>query len=167
MRRLVPLLLGVFLVLAGGAASAQTLEALMLQLPEGDFGDRAEVVAAIGATGDERAAAVLEALQEGDLHARKQDGAIIRVTGRGSKALGFDPEDLPVLFDEPDLQVTRWGTVRIDWQTMMTRMDGVFAGGDIVRGASLVVWGVRDGRDAAAGIHAHLQARAPALALAS
>jgi glutamate synthase (NADPH/NADH) small chain len=83
------------------------------------------------------------------------------------KALGFDPEDLPVLFDQPELQVTRWGTVRIDWQTMMTRMDGVFAGGDIVRGASLVVWGVRDGRDAAEGIHAHLQARAPALALAS
>jgi glutamate synthase (NADPH) small chain len=83
------------------------------------------------------------------------------------KALGFDPEDLPVLFDQPELQVTRWGTVRIDWQTMMTRMDGVFAGGDIVRGASLVVWGVRDGRDAAEGIHAYLQARAPALALAS
>jgi glutamate synthase (NADPH/NADH) small chain len=57
--------------------------------------------------------------------------------------------------------------VRIDWQTMMTRMNGVFAGGDIVRGASLVVWGIRDGRDAAEGIHAHLQARAPALALAS
>jgi glutamate synthase (NADPH/NADH) small chain len=83
------------------------------------------------------------------------------------KALGFDPEDLPALFDQPDLQVTRWGTVRIDWQTMMTRMEGVFAGGDIVRGASLVVWGVRDGRDAAEGIHAHIQARAPALALAS
>ena len=83
------------------------------------------------------------------------------------KALGFDPEDLPVMFDQPELQVTRWGTVRIDWQTMMTRMDGVFAGGDIVRGASLVVWGVRDGRDAAEGIHAHIQARAPALALAS
>ena len=83
------------------------------------------------------------------------------------KALGFDPEDLPVLFNQPELQVTRWGTVRIDWQTMMTRMERVFAGGDIVRGASLVVWGVRDGRDAAEGIHAHLQARAPALALAS
>jgi glutamate synthase (NADPH/NADH) small chain len=83
------------------------------------------------------------------------------------KALGFDPEDLPVLFDEPELQVTRWGTVRIDWQSMMTRMDGVFAGGDIVRGASLVVWGVRDGRDAAEGMHAYLQAKAPALALAS
>jgi glutamate synthase (NADPH/NADH) small chain len=83
------------------------------------------------------------------------------------KALGFDPEDLPVLFDEPELEVTRWGTVRIDWQTMMTAMPGVFAGGDIVRGASLVVWGVRDGRDAAEGIHACLQASAPSLALAS
>jgi glutamate synthase (NADPH/NADH) small chain len=83
------------------------------------------------------------------------------------KALGFDPEDLPALFDDPALTVTRWGTVRIDWQTMMTAMPGVFAGGDIVRGASLVVWGVRDGRDAAASIHGYLQARAPALALAS
>ncbi|MGH6943424.1 MAG: NAD(P)-dependent oxidoreductase [Geminicoccaceae bacterium] len=83
------------------------------------------------------------------------------------KALGFDPEDLPTLFGEPDLAVTRWGTVRIDWQTMMTPMPGVFAGGDIVRGASLVVWGVRDGRDAADGIHRHLAARTPALALAS
>ena len=83
------------------------------------------------------------------------------------KALGFDPEDLPLLFGEPELEVTRWGTIRIDWQTMMTSMPGVFAGGDIVRGASLVVWGVRDGRDAAEGMHAYLQARAPALALAS
>ena len=83
------------------------------------------------------------------------------------KALGFDPEDLPALFDQPELAVTRWGTVRIDWQTMMTPMEGVFAGGDIVRGASLVVWAVRDGRDAAEGIHQYLQARAPALAIAS
>jgi glutamate synthase (NADPH) small chain len=83
------------------------------------------------------------------------------------KALGFDPEDLPVLFDQPELEVTRWGTVRIDWQSMMTCMPGVFAGGDIVRGASLVVWGVRDGRDAAEGIHAYLEARVPELALAS
>jgi glutamate synthase (NADPH) small chain len=83
------------------------------------------------------------------------------------KALGFDPEDLPHLFGQPELEVTRWGTIRIDWQTMMTSMPGVFAGGDIVRGASLVVWGVRDGRDAAEGMHAYLQARAPALALAS
>ncbi|MEQ9331333.1 NAD(P)-dependent oxidoreductase, partial [Thalassobaculum sp.] len=69
------------------------------------------------------------------------------------KALGFDPEDLPTLFDAPELQVTKWGTVRINHRTMMTNLDGVFAAGDIVRGASLVVWGIRDGRDAAEGIH--------------
>jgi glutamate synthase (NADPH) small chain len=75
-------------------------------------------------------------------------------------ALGFDPEDLPTLFGAPDLTVTRWGTVRIDHRTMMTNLAGVFAAGDIVRGASLVVWGIRDGRDAATGIHAYLARKA-------
>ncbi|MGF1560907.1 MAG: NAD(P)-dependent oxidoreductase [Geminicoccaceae bacterium] len=77
-------------------------------------------------------------------------------------ALGFDPEDLPLLFDQPELLVTKWGTVKVDWSTMMTEMEGVFAGGDIVRGASLVVWAVRDGRDAADGMHSYLRARARA-----
>jgi len=75
-------------------------------------------------------------------------------------ALGFEPEDLPTLFNEPALPVTKWGTVKVDHRTLMTEMDGVFAAGDIVRGASLVVWAVRDGRDAAEGIHDYLQARA-------
>ncbi len=75
------------------------------------------------------------------------------------KALGFDPEDLPALFGEPELAVTRWGTLRIDHRTMMTAIDGVFAAGDIVRGASLVVWGIRDGRDAAEAIHAYVERR--------
>jgi len=65
------------------------------------------------------------------------------------KALGFDPEDMPKMFGHDDLTVTKWGTLTINWQTMMTSLPGVFAAGDIVRGASLVVWGVRDGRDAA------------------
>ncbi len=65
------------------------------------------------------------------------------------KALGFDAEDLPRLFGAADLGVTRWGTVRVD-ASMMTSIEGVFAAGDIVRGASLVVWGIRDGRDVAA-----------------
>ncbi|MDJ0944048.1 MAG: NAD(P)-dependent oxidoreductase [Kiloniellales bacterium] len=76
------------------------------------------------------------------------------------KALGFDPEDLPKLFDAPELPVTRWGTVGISFKTMMTELDGVFAAGDIVRGASLVVWAIRDGRDAAASIHRYLTAKA-------
>ena len=80
------------------------------------------------------------------------------------KALGFDPEDLPGLFGAPDLPVTRWGTLRIDHKTMMTGLDGVFAAGDIVRGASLVVWAVRDGRDVAAQMHQYLRARAGAAA---
>ncbi len=76
------------------------------------------------------------------------------------KALGFDPEDLPTMFGEPALAVTRWGTLKVDHRSMMTALPGVFAGGDIVRGASLVVWGIRDGRDAAEQIHSYVQARA-------
>lgn len=74
------------------------------------------------------------------------------------KALGFDAEDLPGLFGAPDLSVTRWGTLRVDHKTMMTSLPGVFAAGDIVRGASLVVWAVRDGRDVAAQMHQYLRA---------
>ncbi len=70
------------------------------------------------------------------------------------KALGFDPEELPRLFGAPDLAVTRWGTLRCDHKTMMTNLPGVFAAGDIVRGASLVVWAIRDGRDVAKAMHA-------------
>jgi glutamate synthase (NADPH/NADH) small chain len=72
-------------------------------------------------------------------------------------ALGFDPEDLPKAFDEPGLPVTRWGTLKVDHRTMMTALPGVFAAGDIVRGASLVVWAIRDGRDAAEQMHQYMQ----------
>ncbi len=69
------------------------------------------------------------------------------------EALGFEPENLPKLFDDENLKVTRWGTLKINYKNMMTSIDGVFAAGDIVRGASLVVWGIKDGRDAAKNIH--------------
>ena len=72
-------------------------------------------------------------------------------------ALGFSPEELPVLFNEQDLPVTKWGTIRVGFDTMMTSLDGVFAAGDIVRGASLVVWGIRDGREVANSIHDYIQ----------
>jgi len=81
------------------------------------------------------------------------------------KALGFDPEDLPAAFAAPDLAVTRWGTVKADIRNLMTSIPGVFAAGDIVRGASLVVWAIRDGRDAADAIHRYLMAHASADAL--
>ena len=78
------------------------------------------------------------------------------------KALGFDAEDLPKLFGAPELGTTRWGTVMIDNRTLMTSLDGVFAAGDIVRGASLVVWAIRDGRDVSASMHQWLKAKAAA-----
>jgi len=68
------------------------------------------------------------------------------------KALGFDPENLPKLFDCDELQVTKWGTIKTNFDTMETNIPGVFAAGDIIRGASLVVWAIRDGREAAISI---------------
>lgn len=68
------------------------------------------------------------------------------------KALGFEPEDLPTLWGAPDLEVTRWGTIKADFGTGKTNLEGVYAAGDIVRGASLVVWAIRDEREAADAI---------------
>ena len=68
------------------------------------------------------------------------------------KALGFEPEDLPKLWGVEGLEVTRWGTIKADFRSHETALDGVYAAGDIVRGASLVVWAIRDGREAADAI---------------
>jgi glutamate synthase (NADPH) small chain len=76
------------------------------------------------------------------------------------KSLGFDPENLPELFSTPELLVSRWGTIKIDLDTMQTNIDGIFAAGDIVRGASLVVWAIKDGRDAAENINKFLKQKA-------
>ena len=73
------------------------------------------------------------------------------------KSLGFDPENLPKLFNAKELEVSKWGTIKINLQTMQTNINGVFAAGDIVRGASLVVWAIKDGRDAAIQIENFLQ----------
>jgi glutamate synthase (NADPH) small chain len=75
------------------------------------------------------------------------------------KALGFDPEDLPGLFNHPNLLVSNLGTIKINTKSMETNIQGVFAAGDIVRGASLVVWAIRDGRDAATSIKKYLEAK--------
>ncbi len=75
------------------------------------------------------------------------------------KSLGFDPEDIPKLFNSKELAVSKWGTIKIDLTSMQTNLDGVFAAGDIVRGASLVVWAIRDGRDAAKQIEKYLQSK--------
>ncbi len=79
------------------------------------------------------------------------------------KALGFEPEDLPTLWGQPELEVTRWGTVKAQFTTGATDLEGVYAVGDIVRGASLVVWAIKDGRDCADAILEKLGAT-PAMA---
>ena len=73
------------------------------------------------------------------------------------KALGFDPENLPKLFESEELEVTKWGTIKTDFERMQTNLPGVFAAGDIIRGASLVVWAIKDGRDAAISIENYLK----------
>ncbi|NIZ12169.1 NAD(P)-dependent oxidoreductase [Phaeobacter sp. HF9A] len=76
------------------------------------------------------------------------------------KALGFEPEELPTLWDQPNLPVTRWGTIKAEFKTGATNLDGVYAVGDIVRGASLVVWAIKDGRDCAEAILEQFNAKA-------
>lgn len=80
------------------------------------------------------------------------------------KALGFEPEDLPKLWGVDGLDVTRWGTIRAEYTTGKTSLDGVYAVGDIVRGASLVVWAIRDGRDSAQAVLEYLNTGARAVA---
>ena len=75
------------------------------------------------------------------------------------EALGFEPENLPKIFSQKKLMVTQWGTIKINYKNMMTSINGVFAAGDIVRGASLVVWGIKDGRDVAEHIHDFINAK--------
>ena len=75
------------------------------------------------------------------------------------KALGFGPENLPKLFSSEDLRITQWGTLKTNFNTMETNLPGVFAAGDIVRGASLVVWAIKDGRDAANSINKFLESK--------
>ena len=76
------------------------------------------------------------------------------------KSLGFDPENIPKLFNAEELAISQWGTIKIELKSMQTNLDGVFAAGDIVRGASLVVWAIRDGRDAATQIEKYLKFKA-------
>jgi len=90
-------------------------------------------------------------IQENSEHNIKADIVI--------KSLGFDPENLPELFSAQELLVSRWGTIKIDLNTMQTNITGIFAAGDIVRGASLVVWAIKDGRDAALQIQKYLEER--------
>ena len=70
-------------------------------------------------------------------------------------ALGFDPLPCPHSGDFRDLATNDWGGIVVD-ANQMTSIAGVFAGGDIVRGPSLVLHAVRDARRGAARIHHYL-----------
>lgn len=72
-------------------------------------------------------------------------------------ALGYDPEDLPTLFNAPELPLSKWGTIEAEFETGKTKLQGFYAAGDIVRGASLVVWAVKDGQDSATAIDLYLK----------
>ena len=74
------------------------------------------------------------------------------------EALGFEPEAFGEQLDA-NLGLTRWNTLQVSRSGFATTLPGVFAAGDAVRGASLVVWAVRDGQDAAAEIDRYLRAR--------
>ncbi|MCH8951941.1 MAG: NAD(P)-dependent oxidoreductase [Proteobacteria bacterium] len=76
------------------------------------------------------------------------------------KALGFEPEEIVRLWDAEGLELTRWGTVKADFRSHATSLPGVYAAGDIVRGASLVVWAIRDGCEAADAIAERLNSAA-------
>ncbi len=74
-------------------------------------------------------------------------------------AYGFDPAPFPAESDLSQVATDKWGGFRIDGN-QMTSLPGVFAGGDSVRGPSLVVHAVRDARKAALGMHLYLSGRA-------
>ena len=115
-------------------AEEEGVEFVWLCAPKGFSGDTVESVlisrmrlAAPDATGRQSPEVI-----DGADYAEESDLVI--------KALGFEPEDLPALWDQPELEVTRWGTIKADFRTHETSLPGVYAAGDIVRGASLVVW---------------------------
>jgi glutamate synthase (NADPH/NADH) small chain len=155
-------------------AEEEGVEFVWLSAPEG-FDGVPQSAAAQGAAGKGAAGAVSTVVGH-RMRLGKRDatgrGAPLKVDGSAFrlpadlviKALGFDPEPLPALFEAPELALTDWGTVRTDHRTLVTNLDGVFAAGDIVRGASLVVWAIRDGREAAAGIDRYIQAKAASAA---
>ncbi len=137
-------------------ATEEGVEFIWLAAPEAILsGTTDQIVGGVRALRMELGAADASGRQE----PRSRDGAsFTEPADLVLTALGFDPEDLPVVFGEPGLGLTARGTVRVDPRTGMTTLDGVFAAGDIVRGASLVVWAICDGRLAAAGMHAYLTA---------
>ena len=141
-------------------AEEEGVEFVWLTAPKGFTGDlRVTDMADPGAIAGRVAGVVVDRMRLGapDATGRRapeliEGASYVEEADLVIKALGFEPEDLPTLWGVEGLEVTRWGTIKAEYTTGRTSLDGVFAVGDIVRGASLVVWAIRDGRDAAAAI---------------
>jgi glutamate synthase (NADPH/NADH) small chain len=147
-----------------GHAEEESVEFVWLAQPEAFIGDERNRVASLRAQRIHLGIADATGRQQ----PRPIEGSHFQLPADlAIKALGFDPEDLPRSMDAPELEVTRWGSIKLDWKRMATNLEGVFAAGDIVRGASLVVWAIRDGRDAAAAIQRYLIAKEAGLAAAA
>jgi len=73
-------------------------------------------------------------------------------------AIGNSPNPL-ITQTTPELEVGKWGNVEVDWDTMATSMEGVYAGGDIVRGGATVILAMGDARVAAGEMHKYLNGR--------
>ena len=114
-------------------AGKNVVDNVSIDIPKG------KTVAIVGESGSGKTLSALSILKLLPTNAKIYDGSII--------------------FNEKDLQVTKWGTVKIDFNSMETNLSGVFAAGDIVRGASLVVWAIKDGRDVAISIDQYLKSK--------
>ncbi len=73
-------------------------------------------------------------------------------------AMGFTGPEKTGLLADLGVALDARGNIRVD-EHHMTPIKGLFAAGDAKRGASLIVWAIREGRDAAAGIDAYLKNR--------
>lgn len=63
--------------------------------------------------------------------------------------------DLPFI-NKDEVEITQWGTFVTDRDTLMTKMKGVFAGGDVARGSDTVITAIADGKNAAKAIDRYL-----------
>ncbi|MDL2265017.1 NADPH-dependent glutamate synthase [Parabacteroides sp. OttesenSCG-928-G21] len=87
---------------------------------------------------------------EGAIETIDVDGVIVSV--------GVSPNPLvPRAFQ--GLEISKWGTIVVNQDTMQSALSDVYAGGDIVRGGATVILAMGDGRRAAAGMHEQLQGK--------
>ncbi len=73
-------------------------------------------------------------------------------------AIGVSPNPL-IPASMPELDITDWGTIKVDKNSMHSSVEGIFAGGDIVRGGATVILAMGDGRKAASGMHEYLETK--------